>query len=131
MKKIYATLAGMAMMILTFMISCQKQEIMMSEGKISEQISYTWTKQFTPAETEVTWQFSEGKIYIRQNETMIGQGTYTIDCSVTKAKIKIDGFTGGNDYMNVTWQVLQLDNKVFAVTNMSKGTQEYEFVRKD
>ena len=103
----------------------------MSEGKVSEQISYTWTKQFTPAETKVTWQFSEGKIYVKHNENLIGQGTYTVDCSVTKAKIKIEGFEGSNDYMNVTWQILQLDKKVFAITNISKGTQEYEFVRKD
>lgn len=131
MKKIYATLAVMAMLIITVMVSCQKEEIMMSEGKVSEQISYTWTKQFTPDETEVTWKFSEGKIYVKHNESLIGEGTYTIDCSVTKAKVKIDGFKGSNDYMNVTWQILQLDKKIFAITNMSKGTQEYEFVRKD
>ena len=50
---------------------------------------------------------------------------------MTKAKIKLEGFTGGNEFMNVTWQVIQLDSKVLVLTNMNKGTQLYEFTRKD
>ena len=43
----------------------------------------------------------------------------------------IDGFTGGNDYMNVTWQVLSLDTHILVITNLKKGTQVYEFTRAD
>ena len=112
-------------------LGCQKEELMMSESKISEQISYTWIKQFTPAEKQVTWQFQDGNIYMRQNENLIGKGTYSVDCSLTKAKVRIEGFEGGNDYMNETWQVIDLDNKILVITNLDKGTQEYEFIRKD
>jgi len=104
---------------------------MMSESKVKEQISHTWSLQFTSDESETTWQFSEGKIYLRTNDHIKAEGTYKVDCSMTKAKVKIEGFTGGNEFMNVMWQVIQLDSKILVLTNMNKGTVLYEFTRKD
>jgi hypothetical protein len=131
MKKIYTKFPLLLLLIIAFSNGCQKEELMMSESKIAEQITHTWSKQFTNDQTQITWQFKDGKIYIRQNENLNGQGTYTVDCSLTKAKIRIDGFSGGNDFMNVTWQVLKLNDKILVVTDLNKGTQVNEFVRKD
>ena len=131
MKKIYAMFPLLLLMTIALTNSCQKEEFMMSESKISEQISHTWTMQLTTSDMESTWQFKDGKIYLRENENPRGEGTYKVDCSLTKAKVVVDGFTGGNDYMNVTWQVIQLSSKVLVVTNLNKGTQTYEFTRKD
>ena len=131
MKKIYAMYPLLLLLTLTFTNSCQKEELLMSESKISEQISHTWTMQLTTSESESTWKFKDGKIYLRQNENPKGEGNYRVECSLTKAKVIIDGFTGGNDFMNVTWQVIQLDSKILVVTNLNKGTQTYEFTRKD
>jgi len=131
MKNKYAKIPILLLLIIPFTNGCQKEELMMSESKISEQISYTWTKQFTPAETQVTWQFKDGNIYIRHNENITSQGTYSVDCSLTKAKVRIEGFTGGHDFMNLTWQIIDLDNKILVVTDLDKGTQNYEFIRKD
>ncbi len=131
MKKIYAVFPLLLLLIVTFTNSCQKEELMMSEKKISEQISHTWSMQFTNSESDCNWQFSEGKIYIRQNENIKGTGTYRIECSLTKAKVIFEGFTGGDEYLNVTWQVINLDSKILVITNLSKGTQVYEFTRKD
>jgi hypothetical protein len=131
MKKIYAMFPLLLLLLITISNSCQKEELMMSENKISEQISYTWTKQLTSEQTNITWQFKEGKIYIRQNENIACQGSYTVDCSLTKAKVKIEGFSGGYDFMNNTWQVLTLNKKILVITDLDKGTQVNEFIRKD
>lgn len=111
--------------------SCQKEEILMSEDKVSKQIAYTWTQQFTPAETNISWQFEDGKMTIRQNGHVRAEGTYSIDCSVTKVKVSLDGFGGGYDYLNNTWQVLTLDDGALVITDLDKGIMQYEFVRKD
>jgi hypothetical protein len=131
MKKNYLKLALMALLIIPFINGCQKEELMMSEGKISEQVAHTWSQQFTPAESKITWKFTEGTVYMVKNEKAIGEGTYTVECTLTKAKIKIDGFSAGNDYMNNTWQVIKLDNEVLVLTNLDKGTMVYEFTRAD
>ena len=119
----------MVMLIIPFLNGCQKEELMMSESKISEQIAYNWSQQFTPSETKMVWQFKDGNVIIFKNDKIHGQGTYKVECSLTKAKVKIDGFSGGNNYMNDTWQVLTLDKQVLVITNMDKGTQVYEFIR--
>jgi hypothetical protein len=131
MKNIYVKLALMALLIIPFINACQKEELMMSEGKVNEQIAYTWSQEFTPAESKVTWKFSEGNVYTLKNEKATGQGTYKVDCSLTKAKIKIEGFTGGNDFMNNTWQVIKLDDHILVLTNIDKGTMVYEFTRSE
>jgi len=131
MKKLYAVLPLWLLLIITCSNSCQKEEILMSADKISEQISHTWSMELITNETEKTWQFKDGKIYIRQNETLKAEGTYKVECSITKAKVKIEGFEGGNDFMNDTWQVIDLDSKILVLTNLDKGTMFYEFTRKD
>jgi len=131
MKKIYAKLPLLLLLVITVSNSCQKEELMMSDTKIAEQIAHTWSKQFTSDQTQITWQFKDGKIYIRQNENLSGQGTYTVECSLTKAKVRINGFSGGNDFMNMTWQVLKLNDKILVVTDLNKGTLVNEFIRKD
>jgi hypothetical protein len=88
MKKIYAMLPLLLLLTVTFTNSCQKEELMMSESKISEQISHTWSMQFTSTETESSWQFKDGKIYLFQNENLKAEGTYKVECSMTKAKVR-------------------------------------------
>ena len=103
----------------------------MSKDKISKQLSHTWKKLFTPPESNVSWQFEDGIIYIRQNGSLRTQGTYSIDCSVTKVKVKISGLEAGYHLLNVTWQVISLDDVGLVMTDLDKGTQECDFERMD
>ena len=131
MKKNYAQLALLVLLIIPFMNGCQKEELMMSESKISEQIAHSWTQEFTPAESKITWKFSEGNVYSVKNGKQTGQGTYKVECTLTKAKVKIDGFKDGNVFMNNTWQVIKLDDQILVITNMDKGTMVYEFTKSE
>jgi hypothetical protein len=131
MNKIATKLLFMLLLAVPLIYGCQKEELMMSKDTVSKQISYTWTQLFTPSETSITWKFEDGKMHIRQNESERAQGNYSVDCSLTKVKVKLDGFTGGFDYLNKTWQVISLDDKGLVITDLDKGIMEYEFVRKD
>jgi hypothetical protein len=131
MKKIYTRISFLILFTIPLLYGCEKQEIMMSKETIGKQLSYTWTKLFTPAEIKDTWQFDGGTVYIRQNETLRAQGTYTIDCSLTKVKVKIAGLPTGFDHLNLTWQVISLDDAGLVIVDKERGVQEYEFVRKN
>jgi hypothetical protein len=131
MKKFYTKIILMVLLTMPLIYGCEKQEIMMSKEKISNQLCYTWKKLFTPAETNVTWQFDNGNVYIRQNETLANQGTYTVDCSVTKVKLSLAGFSAGYDFLNTTWQVISLDDEGLVITDLEKGIYECEFERKN
>jgi hypothetical protein len=131
MKITCTKLLLLAMLSTTFFAGCEKQEMLMSKEKITKQLTYTWTKLMTPQETTVTWQFKDGYLYLRYNGELRAQGNYKVECSLTKVKIKIDGFSTGYDYLNLTWQVISLDDAGLVITDLEKGTQEYEFSRND
>ena len=103
----------------------------MSKETISKQLQHNWKRLFTPSETNITWQFSEGKVIIRYNNEVRAEGEYKIDCSVTKVKVIMSGFSEGWNYLNLTWQVISMDETGLVITDLNKGIQEYEFVRKD
>ena len=131
MKRIYTKIPFLLLLVLPFMNGCEKQEMMMSKEKVTKQLCHTWTRLFASTEAEVTWQFSEGKVYILHNDHVISQGNYSIDCSVTKVKVNMSGFDSGHNFLNLTWQVLTLNDDALVITDLDKGTQQYEFVRKD
>jgi len=131
MKKIYTKISFLLLLIMPLIYGCEKQELLMSKDKVAKQLSHTWTRLFTPAETNITWKFEEGHVYVHQNDNLVTQGTYSIDCSVTKVKVKMEGFDAGYNFLNVTWQVISLDDEGLVITDLDKGNLEYEFVRKD
>ncbi|CAN5366275.1 hypothetical protein BH11BAC1_BH11BAC1_10610 [soil metagenome] len=123
------------LVIVSFIFTgCEKEELMMSSSKVDSQLQSTWEKiEMASANTAtVTWKFSDGKVSVIKNETVLASGTYKVDATMTKVYVKTSGFPStGYDHMNGKWQVITLDDDILVMADdYSGGTLEMEFTKK-
>ncbi|MEO8087932.1 MAG: hypothetical protein ABI763_14000 [Bacteroidota bacterium] len=119
--------------IIFFSVGCQKEELLMSSSKVDGQLQSTWKRvEMTSANTPiVSWTFSDGKVSVVKNETVLASGSYKVDASLTKVFVTTSGFPSeGYNHMNGKWQVITLDDDILVMADdYSGGSIEMEFTK--
>jgi len=148
MKNILLILAGLLSM--TF-ISCEQNDLLLSEKKLNEKIQKTWKVLYSNNnDSRETWNFSNGEVVLnfkRSNGSTITMdttllGNYSIDARFSKAYVKLSGFNYSDtlgvtnsgftaEDLNRAWTIVLLDGDVMylSATDNRGAIRSIEFVK--
>ena len=115
--------------------SCLKQEYFKSEKEVKKDLQGTWkliaiTKYnvngSVMTEHIETWTFNDTYVTIINNG-QTGTSTYSVNTTISKAEIKLDGITPefvlpARHRNNGTWQIVKLDNSILSISSDRDGT---------
>lgn len=141
MKNLLMALAGLIMISLT---GCEQNDLLLSEKKLNEKIQKTWKVIFANSnDSHETWSFNGGGVAINvkkydtnSNVTLDTTllGSYSIDAKLTKAYVKLSGFTFGDSTsimytnsnfksvdLNRAWTIVVLENDVMYLSATDNG----------
>ncbi|MBP6512184.1 MAG: hypothetical protein KA347_05915 [Bacteroidia bacterium] len=141
MKNLLMALAGLVMISLT---GCEQNDLLLSEKKLNEKIQKSWKVIFANNnDSHETWSFNGGGVAINlkkydanSNVTLDTTllGSYSIDAKLTKAYVKLSGFTFGDSTsimytnsnfkavdLNRAWTIVVLENDVMYLSATDNG----------
>ena len=151
MKNLLMALAGLVMISLT---GCEQNDLLLSEKKLNEKIQKTWKVIFSNSnDSHETWSFNGGGVAINVKKydtnsnvtfdtTLLG--SYSIDAKLTKAYVKLSGFTFGDSTsiaytnslfkavdLNRAWTIVVLENDVMylSATDNAGAIRSLEYVK--
>lgn len=141
MKNLLMALAGLVMISLT---GCEQNDLLLSEKKLNEKIQKTWKVIFANSnDSHETWSFNGGGVAINLKKydtnsnltldtTLLG--SYSIDAKLTKAYVKLSGFTFSDTTstgitnsgfkavdLNRAWTIVVLENDVMYLSATDNG----------
>ncbi len=147
MKNILLILAGLLSM--TF-ISCEQNDLLLSEKKLNEKIQKTWKVLFSNSnDSKERWTFSNGEVVLNYDkvypDTTINYsfiGNYSIDARFSKAYVKLSAFSFPDSLkftnslftaedLNRAWTIVMLDGDVLylSATDNRGAIRSLEFVK--
>ena len=151
MKNLLMALAGLVMISLT---GCEQNDLLLSEKKLNEKIQKTWKVIFSNSnDSHERWSFSNGSVAINlQKYDTAGTvsfdttllGSYSIDAKLTKAYVKLSGFTYGDSTsimytnsnfksvdLNRAWTIVVLENDVMylSATDNAGAIRSLEYIK--
>lgn len=151
MKNLLMALAGLVMISLT---GCEQNDLLLSEKKLNEKIQKTWKVIFANSnDSHETWSFNGGGVAINfkkydtnSNVTLDTTllGSYSIDAKLTKAYVKLSGFTFSDTTasgitnsgfkavdLNRAWTIVVLENDVMylSATDNAGAIRSLEYVK--
>ncbi|MBK9399626.1 MAG: hypothetical protein IPN36_01855 [Bacteroidetes bacterium] len=149
MKNILFILAGLLSM--TF-ISCEQNDLLLSEKKLNEKIQKTWKVLYANSnDSREKWTFSNGEVLLNYDkdypslDTTINYtfiGNYSIDARFSKAYVKLSGFSFPDSLqftnsaftdedLNRVWTIVMLDGDVLylSATDNRGAIRSLEFVK--
>ena len=123
------------LLIFILFYSCLKQEYFKSEKEVKKDLQGTWKLIAIPkydvngpiiTEHIETWTFNDSYVTI-VNNGQTGTSTYSVNTTISKAEIKIDGITPefilpARPRNNGTWQIVKLDNSILSISSDRDGT---------
>jgi hypothetical protein len=151
MKNLLMALAGLVMISLT---GCEQNDLLLSEKKLNEKIQKTWKVIFANSnDSHETWSFNGGGVAINLKKydtnnnitfdtTLLGN--YSIDAKLTKAYVKLSGFTFGDSTsvtytnsnfkavdLNRAWTIVVLENDVMylSATDNAGAIRSLEYIK--
>ncbi len=148
MKNVLWILAGLLSMTL---VSCEQNDLLLSEKKLNEKIQKTWKVLYSNSnDSHETWNFSNGGVVLnfkRYNGNVLTMdttllGNYSIDARFSKAYVKLSGFTFSDSLgltnsgftatdLNRAWTIVMLDNDVLylSATDNRGAIRSIEFIK--
>ncbi|MBK9639071.1 MAG: hypothetical protein IPO63_15235 [Bacteroidetes bacterium] len=151
MKNLLMTLAGLVMISLT---GCEQNDLLLSEKKLNERIQKNWKVIFSNSnDSHETWNFNGGSVAL--HFTKYGSngsvsldttvlGNYSIDARLTKAYVKLSGFTFSDTTasgitnsgfkavdLNRAWTIVVLENDVMylSATDNAGAIRSLEYIK--
>ncbi len=151
MKNLLMALAGLIMISLT---GCEQNDLLLSEKKLNEKIQKTWKVIFSNSnDSHERWSFNGGTVAINVKKydtssnvtfdtTLLG--SYSIDAKLSKAYVKLSGFTFGDSPsitytnsnfkaidLNRAWTIVILENDVMylSATDNAGAIRSLEYVK--
>lgn len=148
MKNLLFILAGL--LSITF-ISCEQNDLLLSEKKLNEKIQKTWKVLYSNSnDSHETWNFSNGEVVLnfkRYNGSNVSLdttliGNYSIDARFSKAYVKLSGFSYSDtlgvtnsgfsaEDLNRAWTIVLLDGDVMylSATDNRGAIRSIEFMK--
>ncbi len=155
MKNLLMALAGLVMISLT---GCEQNDLLLSEKKLNEKIQKTWKVIFSNSnDSHETWSFNGGGVAINvkkvvkninNQDSIVSDttllGSYSVDAKLTKAYVKLSGFTFGDSTsitytnsnfkaidLNRAWTIVVLENDVMylSATDNAGAIRSLEYVK--
>jgi hypothetical protein len=151
MKNLLMALAGLVMISLS---GCEQNDLLLSEKKLNERIQKNWKVIFANSnDSHETWNFNGGSValhFTKFNSTggvsldTTVQGSYSIDARLTKAYVKLSGFTFSDTTaagitnsgfkavdLNRAWTIVVLENDVMylSATDNAGAIRSLEYIK--
>lgn len=144
-------LAGLVMISLS---GCEQNDLLLSEKKLNEKIQKNWKVIFANSnDSHETWSFNSGSVALHftkfnsngsVNIDTTVLGSYAIDARLTKAYVKLSGFTFSDTTasgitnsgfkavdLNRAWTIVVLENDVLylSATDNSGSIRSLEYIK--
>lgn len=154
MKNLLMALAGLVMISLS---GCEQNDLLLSEKKLNEKIQKNWKVIFANSnDSRETWSFNNGSVALHfkkykdnnPNDQLLVDttvlGSYSIDARLTKAYVKLSGFTFSDTTasgitnsgfkavdLNRAWTVVVLENDVMylSATDNAGAIRSLEYIK--
>jgi hypothetical protein len=150
MKNLLMAMAGLVMISLS---GCEQNDLLLSEKKLNEKIQKNWKVIFANSnDSHETWNFNNGSValhFTKYNNGAVSLdttvlGSYSIDARITKAYVKLSGFTFSDTTaagvtnsgfkavdLNRAWTIVVLENDVLylSATDNSGSIRSLEYIK--